>query len=168
MKVRLSILASLVLGIQSVAGQTIEDVFMNPPAEAKPIMIWQWMDGMISEEGITADLEAYQKAGIGGVQNFQVGGTAQGLVKDTANAIGSERWQQLMRFTISECRRLGLTFGTHNCRGRPFRPLVHLWSLWRHLHPCCPLRLAHGARNQGQDSGRYEPSLAQIVVVRKN
>ena len=92
MKVRLPILASLVLGIQSVAGQTIEDVFMNPPAEAKPIMIWQWMDGMISEEGITADLEAYQKAGIGGVQNFQVGGTAQGLVKDTANAIGSERW----------------------------------------------------------------------------
>ena len=117
MKVRLSILASLVLGIQSVAGQTIEDVFMNPPAEAKPIMIWQWMDGMISEEGITADLEAYQKAGIGGVQNFQVGGTAQGLVKDTANAIGSERWQQLMRFAISECRRLGLTFGTHNCPG---------------------------------------------------
>ena len=117
MKVRLPILASLVLGIQSVAGQTIEDVFMNPPAEAKPIMIWQWMDGMISEEGITADLEAYQKAGIGGVQNFQVGGTAQGLVKDTANAIGSERWQQLMRFAISECRRLGLTFGTHNCPG---------------------------------------------------
>ena len=96
MKVRLPILASLVLGIQSVAGQTIEDVFMNPPAEAKPIMIWQWMDGMISEEGITADLEAYQKAGIGGVQNFQVGGTAQGMVKYTGNAIGSERWQQLL------------------------------------------------------------------------
>ncbi|MBQ1646643.1 MAG: hypothetical protein II052_07090, partial [Prevotella sp.] len=90
---------------------------MNPPAEAKPIMIWQWMDGLITKEGITADLEAYQKAGIGGVQNFQVGGNAQGLVKDTTNAIGSERWQQLMRFAISECSRLGLSYGTHNCPG---------------------------------------------------
>ena len=105
------------VGIQSVSSQTLEDVFLNPPSEAKPIMIWQWMDGLISKEGITADLEAYQRAGIGGVQNFQVGGTAQGLVKDTTNAIGSERWQQLMRFAISECRRLGLSYGTHNCPG---------------------------------------------------
>ncbi|MBQ2344921.1 MAG: hypothetical protein II390_04850, partial [Prevotella sp.] len=87
MKVRLLILVFFILGFQCVAGQTIEDVFMNPPAEAKPIMIWQWMDGLITKEGITADLEAYQKAGIGGVQNFQVGGNAQGLVKDTTNAI---------------------------------------------------------------------------------
>ena len=117
MKKRLLLLALSVLELQCVIGQKIEDVFMNPPAEAKPIMIWQWMDGLITKEGITADLEAYQKAGIGGVQNFQVGGTGQGLVKDTTNAIGSEQWQQLMRFAISECRRLGLSYGTHNCPG---------------------------------------------------
>jgi len=98
-------------------GQTMEDDFRNPPAEAKPLMIWQWMDGLISKEGITADLEAYQEAGIGGVQNFQVGGPLQVLAKDTTNAIGSEKWQQLMKFAIGECRRLGLSFGTHNCPG---------------------------------------------------
>lgn len=98
-------------------GQTMEDSFRNPPAEAKPLMIWQWMDGLISKEGITADLEAYQKAGIGGVQNFQVGGVQQVLARDTTNAIGSAKWQQLMSFAISECRRLGLSFGTHNCPG---------------------------------------------------
>jgi len=32
--------------------------FENPPQEAKPIMIWQWMDGWVTKEGITADLEA--------------------------------------------------------------------------------------------------------------
>jgi len=117
MKERLLILAFTFLGCQSVIGQTLEDVFKNPPVGAKPIMIWQWMDGVISKEGITADLEAYQKAGIGGVQNFQVGGTAQGMVKDTTNAIGSEPWQRLMQFAISECHRLGLSFGTHNCPG---------------------------------------------------
>ena len=98
-------------------GQTLEDAFRNPPAEAKPLMIWQWMDGLVSREGITADLEAYKEAGIGGVQNFQVGGPMQGLAKDTTNAIGSEKWQRLMRFAIDECRRLGLSFGTHNCPG---------------------------------------------------
>lgn len=95
----------------------MEEAFRNPPAEAKPLMIWQWMDGLVSREGITADLEAYKEAGIGGVQNFQVGGPMQGLAKDTTNAIGSERWQRLMRFAIDECRRLGLSFGTHNCPG---------------------------------------------------
>lgn len=98
-------------------GQTMEEAFRNPPAEAKPLMIWQWMDGLVSREGITADLEAYKEAGIGGVQNFQVGGPMQGLAKDTTNAIGSEKWQRLMRFAIDECRRLGLSFGTHNCPG---------------------------------------------------
>ena len=117
MKERLLTLVLFVLGHHFVSGQSLEDVFKNPPADAKPLMIWQWMDGLVSKEGITADLEAYQKAGIGGVQNFQVGGPSQGLVKDTVNAIGSEQWQQLMRFAISECRRLGLSYGTHNCPG---------------------------------------------------
>ena len=97
--------------------QTLEDDFRNPPTDAKPLMIWQWMDGLISKEGITADLEAYQQAGIGGVQNFQVGGTQQVLAKDTTNAIGSKKWQELMLFAIRECHRLGLSFGTHNCPG---------------------------------------------------
>lgn len=106
----------LMVGTRSM-GQTIEADFLNPPAEAKPLMIWQWMDGLVSKEGITADLEAYQKVGIGGVQNFQVGGALQVQVKDTTQAIGSERWLQLMSFAISECSRLGLSFGTHNCPG---------------------------------------------------
>ena len=117
MKKSLVLLSLSVLGYQNITSQTLEDDFKIPPADAKPIMIWQWMDGLISKEGITADLEAYQKAGIGGVQNFQVGGLTQGLVKDTTNAIGSERWKQLMKFAIGECHRLGLSFGTHNCPG---------------------------------------------------
>ena len=114
---RLSILSLAATLCIACMGQTLEEDFMTPPDASKPIMIWQWMDGLISREGIRADLEAYKEAGIGGVQNFQVGGTTQGLAKDTTNAIGSVRWQQLMRFAIDECSRLGLSFGTHNCPG---------------------------------------------------
>lgn len=101
----------------TVEGQTIDEVFANPPQEARPLMIWQWMDGVVSAEGITADLEAYKAAGIGGVQQFQVGGPMQGVICDTANAIGTANWQRLMHHAISECERLGLSFGTHNCPG---------------------------------------------------
>lgn len=95
----------------------LDSLFRMPPQEAKPIMIWQWMDGVVSEEGITCDLEAYRDAGIGGVQQFQVGGKLQGVIRDTTNAIGSESWKHLMRHAIKECARLGLSFGTHNCPG---------------------------------------------------
>ena len=58
------------------SAQSLEETFRTPPEEAKPLMIWQWMDGMVTREGITADLEAYKAAGIGGVQQFLVGGDA--------------------------------------------------------------------------------------------
>lgn len=105
----------ILLGIP-MYGQTLEEAFFFPPRESKPLMIWQWMDGVITAEGITADLEAYKDAGIGGVQQFLVGGPDQGLICDT-NAIGSENWKNLMKYAVNECERLGLTFGTHNCPG---------------------------------------------------
>ena len=80
-------------------------------------MIWQWMDGLVSAEGITADLEAYREAGLGGVQQFQVGGPGQVQVCDSSQAIGTDKWKQLMQHAIRECSRLGLSFGTHNCPG---------------------------------------------------
>ena len=95
----------------------LEADFLSPPAEARPLMIWQWMDGLVSAEGITADLEAYREAGLGGVQQFLVGGPEQTLVSDTACAVGTEAWRALMRHALTECARLGLSFGTHNCPG---------------------------------------------------
>ena len=99
------------------AQQSIDSAFSHPPTEAKPIMIWQWMDGVVSAEGITADLEAYKEAGIGGVQQFLVGGPMQVAMSDTTHAIGTDSWRNLMQHAISECSRLGLSFGTHNCPG---------------------------------------------------
>ncbi|MBR3757096.1 MAG: hypothetical protein IKK62_01520, partial [Bacteroidaceae bacterium] len=95
----------------------LEHDFLNPSDEHKPIIIWQWMDGLVTREGITADLEAFKEAGLAGVQNFQIGGPQQIQVSDTTNAIGSEKWKELMRWAMDECERLGLTFGTHNCPG---------------------------------------------------
>ncbi len=83
----------------------------------KPLIIWQWMDGLVTKEGITRDLEAFKEAGLAGVQNFQIGGPQQMRIGNPDNAIGSENWKDLLRWTLDECERLGLTFGTHNCPG---------------------------------------------------
>lgn len=83
----------------------------------KPLIIWQWMDGLVTKEGITRDLEAFKEAGLAGVQNFQIGGPQQMRIGNPDNAIGSYNWKELLKWTLDECERLGLTFGTHNCPG---------------------------------------------------
>ena len=56
------------------AGDTLESGFKNPPAQAKPHTYWFWMNGNITREGITADLEAMSRVGIGGVLIMNVAG----------------------------------------------------------------------------------------------
>ncbi|GAB3641192.1 glycosyl hydrolase [Spirosoma arcticum] len=44
--------------------------FVTPPNAAKPRVWWHWMNGNITKEGITKDLEWMKRVGIGGFQNF--------------------------------------------------------------------------------------------------
>jgi len=50
----------------------LERGFMNPPDQAKPWVYWFWLNGAITREGITADLEAMKRVGIGGVLIMEV------------------------------------------------------------------------------------------------
>ena len=47
----------------SALADVLDDGFHSPPPEARSRVIWQWVNGNISREGITADLEAMQRAG---------------------------------------------------------------------------------------------------------
>ena len=51
-------------------GEDPERNFKNPPAHVKPWVYWINMDGHLTREGITADLEAMKEAGIGGMIYF--------------------------------------------------------------------------------------------------
>ena len=116
MKKILLTISALIVSI-SATGERLEEDFHNPRQEHKPIIIWQWMNGLVTREGITADLEAFKEVGLAGVQNFQIGGPRQIQISDPTVSIGSEKWKELMRWAMDECERLGLTFGTHNCPG---------------------------------------------------
>jgi alpha-L-rhamnosidase len=66
--------AVLVIGAGSAWGQGSADPlksgFENPPNGARPRVWWHWMNGNITPEGITADLEWMHRVGLGGYQNF--------------------------------------------------------------------------------------------------
>jgi hypothetical protein len=83
---------------------SLADDFRNPPPAAHPWVYWFFMDGNISREGITADLEAMQRAGIGGVILMEVDvGIPRGSVR-----FMSEPWRALFKHAVTEAERLGL------------------------------------------------------------
>ena len=51
-------------GINCRADSGLNEQFFNPPDAAKPWCYWYWLDGDISKEGITKDLENMAEVGI--------------------------------------------------------------------------------------------------------
>lgn len=92
---------------------SLTDSFLNPPHSARPQTWWHWMNGNVSREGITLDLEAMQEIGLGGFQNFDAG---TGIPKGPLQYLSPE-WLALKEHTIREAERLGLEFTMHNCPG---------------------------------------------------
>lgn len=84
--------------------QSLATGFMNPAPENRAWVYWFVMDGNLSREGIKADLEAMQRAGIGGVIFLEVNvGVPRGPVD-----FMSDEWIELFKYATEECERLGI------------------------------------------------------------
>ncbi len=106
MRIRTVLLMTIAMLLASPAGWagSLVDGFRNPPPAARPWVYWFFMDGNLSREGITADLEAMQQAGIGGVILMEVDvGIPHGPVR-----FMSEPWRALFKHAVTEAERLGL------------------------------------------------------------
>jgi len=90
----------------------LSDGFLSPPDSARPWVYWFWINGNLTREGITADLEAMQRVGIGGVLIMEVDGTPRGPV-----AFGTSTWQEMFRFACQEAGRLGLEINMNDGAG---------------------------------------------------
>jgi hypothetical protein len=78
--------------------------FADPPDSVRPWVYWMWMDGNLTREGITADLEAMREAGLGGVVICEVNvGVPRGPVE-----FMSADWRRLFKHVVKEAERLGL------------------------------------------------------------
>lgn len=116
-RVLLSILfaASLISGAACLA-QTRDALaagFRNPPAAARPWTYWFWLNGNITRIGITKDLEAMARVGIGGVLIMEVDQGAPVGPVDFA----SKSWHELFAFACQEAARLGVEINMNDDAG---------------------------------------------------
>lgn len=101
---RISVFTLVLLGGVTGWGRELAEDFREPPSSARPWVYWFFLDGNLSRDGITADLEAMQQAGIGGVILMEVdAGIPKGPVR-----FMSEPWLALFKHAVSEAQRLGL------------------------------------------------------------
>lgn len=97
------------------SGDSLEAKFLHPPPDARPWVYWFWNNGNVTSNGITADLEAMQRVGIGGV-----------LIMDVVQPFAPPRgpaefmnpeWRDLFQFSVQEAARLGLEINMANGPG---------------------------------------------------
>ncbi len=94
--------------------------FENPPDSARPQTWWHWMNGNVTKEGITLDLEAMNEAGIGGAWMFFIEGQITESVPvylDKPVRHLTPEWFTMIRHAAEECKRLGMKLSLMNTTG---------------------------------------------------
>ena len=105
--------SALINSHHPLAVHELAEQFASPPEDARPWVYWFWLDGNLTREGITADLEAMKRVGIGGVLIMEVDqGTPPGAVH-----FMSVEWQEMFKFVCEEAERLGLQVNMDNAAG---------------------------------------------------
>lgn len=88
----------------TVVKDDLKEAFKNPPDSVRPGVYWYFMDGNMSRQGITDDLESMKEAGIGNLIFLEVNvGVPRGPVKFLG-----EEWQELFKHAVREADRLGI------------------------------------------------------------
>lgn len=108
-------------GLSPAFGDALEEAFLRPPRDAKPMVWWDWLGNNVSADGIVKDMKAIADAGCGGVTFFYAG--AHTGMEQLDNEFSpevrfrNEKWWELVRLAATEAKRNGLEFGMHNCPG---------------------------------------------------
>jgi hypothetical protein len=89
------------------------DIFVHPQNDARTKLWWFHGETETTNEGITADLEAFKRQGIGGVVYYdQVHGKGE-----QASEVFSYDWWNKLIFASTEAKRLGLSFEINASNG---------------------------------------------------
>lgn len=105
--------------------------FKHPPTKLH--IWWHWLDGNITKDGITKDLEAMKKQGIVQATILNVGLGPSKLVNTAILNIDSSygnrdlgikkivfntpEWFEMFQWALKEASRLGISIGVHDCDG---------------------------------------------------
>jgi hypothetical protein len=94
------------------------ETFRQPPKVYRPGTLMFLLGGNVSKEGITADLEALAEAGISNLLLFhgEMGPKNWSGITNQIPCL-SPQWEDFLKHTAKECKRLDLRFTFHNCPG---------------------------------------------------
>lgn len=106
-------LIGLGLALHPASAADLARPFRSPPPSTRPWVYWFPLDGNITSNGITADLEAMARVGIGGVLYME---TEQGTPKGPAD-FGGPLWRSLFAHACKEATRLGIEINMNNDAG---------------------------------------------------
>lgn len=99
---------------QTLSYQQIQQGFKNPPTQARPKVYWWWLNGNADTVRIKEELAAIRKAGVGGVDIFEIGVPAASNPNDMVKAgppfMGQESLKTI-EVAIREATRLQLEVG---------------------------------------------------------
>lgn len=87
--------------------------FTSPPPDTRPWCYWYWISDNVSKEGLTADLEAMARVGIG---QAMIGNVAPGTPLGPVPLLSRE-WEECMTHAAIEAARVGVKLGVFNAPG---------------------------------------------------
>jgi hypothetical protein len=121
------------LGAHAAGIADLEKDFATPPEATKPRCYWYWMDGHYSKDGITKDLEAMRRVGIGEAYIGIIADQSR-LAPGEVKALTEPFWET-MAHAIREGTRLGVDIGVFNSPGwsQSGGPWVKPEQAMRHL-----------------------------------
>lgn len=92
------------------AESSLESGWTNPPVDARMRVYWWWLNGNVTEQSITRDLEAMKAKGIGGAIIVDADGSAQEGNARAPHGVTffSPAWRALYKYALREADRLGL------------------------------------------------------------
>jgi hypothetical protein len=99
------------------SGDDLLNIFKNPPESAKPWVFWYWMQGAVSREGITADLEAMKEAGIGGAYLVPIREAANPPIYNPPVNQLTPEWFEMVNHAMKEANRLNIKIAMHASDG---------------------------------------------------
>jgi len=91
--------------------------FKTPSIGNKVHTWWHWLDGAITKEGITKDLESMKQQGIVQATILNVGLFDEKDFGVKRVVFDSPEWHELFMWAMKEAHRLGIALGAHNCDG---------------------------------------------------
>ncbi|MDR2913635.1 MAG: DNA-binding protein [Tannerella sp.] len=108
----------LFTAFQTGTSQNLKHLWDTPPDESKSWVIWHWVKGAVSKEGITADLKAMKENGIAGAYILTIKDIPpEGPLIEPVVEQLSPLWWEMIGFAFNEADRIGMKLGFHICDG---------------------------------------------------